>query len=58
MWVTQPREPAKETPDQYAARLRGICQYINANFDVDGLCRGFPGRVQTLVNREGDHIGK
>ena len=56
--VTQPRNPAKETPAEYAARLCGICQYINANYDVDGLCRELPGRLQTLVDREGDHIGK
>ena len=46
----------KETPAEYAARLRSICQHINANFDVEGLCRKFPERVQLVVDAEGDRI--
>ena len=37
--VTQPKYPWTETEAQYGSRLRGICQYINQNYDVDGLCR-------------------
>ena len=54
--VSQPLRPWKETPAEYAARLRSICQYINANFDVEGLCRKFPERLQLVVDAEGDRI--
>ena len=56
--MKQPLHPEKETPAQYATRLRGICKYINEKYDVAGLCRQLPGRLQTLVDREGDRIGK
>ena len=39
--------------------FRGICKYIiNEKYDVAGLCRELPDRLQTLVDREGDRIGK
>ncbi len=54
--VSQPLRPWKETPAEYAARLRSICQHINANFDVEGLCRKCLERVQLVVDAEGDRI--
>ena len=54
--VSQPLRPWKETPAEYAARLRSICQHINANFDVEGLCRKFLERVQLVVDAEGGRI--
>ncbi len=33
-----------------------ICQHINANFDVEGLCRKFLERVQLVVDAEGGRI--
>ena len=56
--VTQPRHPEKETPEEYWARLCGIAQFINANYDVESLCRELPQRLQKLVDRGGDRIGK
>ena len=54
--VTQTREPWRETVEECGARLRGICQYINANHDVEGLCRKLPERLEKLVDAEGDRI--
>ena len=56
--VTLPKEPWKETREEFASRLRGICQYINDNYDVDGVCRSFPKRLETLVGHDGDRINK
>ena len=51
--VTQPKYPWTETEAQYGSRLRGICQYINQNYDVDGLCRALLKRVQKVVDAGG-----
>ena len=45
-----------ETEAQYGSRLRGICQYINQNYDVDGLCRALLKRVQKVVDAGGGRI--
>ena len=51
--MTKPRE---ETPEQFAARLKGVVQEINDTLNVEGLCRAFKQRVQKLVDRDGDRI--
>jgi hypothetical protein len=56
--VTQPNEQWKETPQEFAARLRSICQYINDHYDVEGLCREFPQRLKMIVENQGDRINK
>ena len=53
-----PRQPWTETVTEFRSRLKGICEHINANHDVEGLCRGFPGRLQKLIDAQGDRIGK
>ena len=49
-------KPWEETPEQFATRLKGVVQEINDDLNVEGLCRAFKQRVQTLVDREGDRI--
>ena len=56
--ATRPLRPWKETAEEFATRMRGICQDINSTLDVAGLCREFPSRVQALVVAEGDRINK
>ena len=51
-----PTRPWEETPDAFAARLRRCCADINAQLNVDGLCRAFPKRIQQLVDRQGDRL--
>ena len=55
---TQPRQAWTETVAEFSSRLRAIAQHINNNYDVDGLCRGLPKRLQLLIDAEGDRIPK
>jgi hypothetical protein len=54
--VTQTREPWHETVAEFSGRLREICQHVNSNYDVEGLCRKLPQRLQLLVDAKGDRI--
>ena len=54
--VVRTARPWLETTEEFATRLRGICQYINEHYNVEGLCRSFPKRLQALVDAEGDRI--
>ena len=57
--VTVPKEAWKETPEEFAGRLRDICRYINRSYDVSGVCKSFPNRVQKkVVDADGDRINK
>ena len=53
-----PRAPAEETRDAYLTRLREACAHVNDNFDVAGLNRELPGRVQQLLELKGDKLRK
>ena len=50
------RTHARETVAEFGDRLRGICQYVNEKYDVEGLCRKLPGRLQKIVDAGGDRI--
>ena len=52
----RPQAPWRETPADLGSRLRRICQEINDKLDVEGLCKGWPKRVQEVVDAEGDRI--
>ncbi len=54
--TVRPVCPWEETPAEFATRLRGICQGINDELDVEGLCRSLPKRLKALVDTEGDRI--
>eukprot|EP00973_Karenia_brevis_P019988 2743556-Karenia_brevis.AAC.1 len=55
---TLPTTPWTETVEQFSARLKQIAQDINSNHNVEGLCWKFPGRVQEVIDREGDRLSK
>jgi hypothetical protein len=55
---TTPANAHKETRAEYATRLREACRTVNANHNVDGLCRQFLGRVQEVRYRDGDRLSK
>lgn len=55
---TRPEQPWKESPKDFGVRLRAICHDINKNCDVEGLCRQLPERLQEVVDRQGDRLGK
>lgn len=53
-----PKKPWEETEEQFEARLRRIAQKINKEYNVEGLCRELPMRIEKLVSAEGEKIGK
>ena len=53
-----PRAPAQETREAYLSRLRAACAHVNDNFDVAGLNRELPDRVQKLQELQGDKLRK
>ena len=55
---TVPTKPWEESREAYTARLKRICEDINANLDVEGLCRGFTKRIEKLVDREGGRLSE
>ncbi len=56
--VTQIRQPWTETVEQFGVRMRGIVQHINANHDVENLCRELPDRIEEVIDAEGGRISK
>ena len=55
---TLPRRPWEETLDAYHARLTECVAHINASYDVSGLCRELPERLQKLESLDGDRLAK
>ena len=53
---TVPRGAWKETVPDYFARLKHVASYINDNYNVEGLSRELPQRVQDVIDAEGDRI--
>ena len=48
--------PWEESAAEFKTRMKEICQHINDNYDVEGLCRQLPRRLQELREKEGDRI--
>ena len=44
--------------EEFSARMTNIAADINANLEVDKMCRGFLARVQSVIDNEGDNIDK
>ena len=40
-----------ETEEQFGKRLKAASDYVNANYDVDGLCQAMPRRMHELVHK-------
>ncbi len=51
-----PKRCWEETPEAFAGRLRQCCAQINAEHDVEGLCRAFPKRIQKLKDGKGKRL--
>ena len=56
--ISTPVNPATETREEYVSRLKRVCAEIHANYDLEGLSRAFPSRVQAVKAAEGDRIAK
>ena len=46
-----PPQPWDETEEQFGKRLKAAGDYVNANYDVDGLCQAMPKRMHELVQK-------
>ena len=55
---TVPRRSWEDTVEAYRSRLKDCAAYINANYNVDSLCRELPDRVAELSKREGGRLAK
>ena len=53
---TLPRRPWLETNVQFSRRLKGIVAKINNTYDVAGLCRELPGRVDQIFVKAGGKL--
>ena len=50
--------PWKETTALWSKRVRKVVAAINEEFDVAGLCREFPSRLEDVLARGGDRLPK
>ena len=48
--------PWEETQEQWAARAEVVVSWLNAQCNLDSLCRKFPLRLQQLIDRAGDRL--
>ena len=55
---TVPKRAWEETTAQYAERLRFCCDAISRDLNVEGVCREFLPRMQTLRDRQGGSLKK
>ena len=55
---TTPRQPWTENRAAFGERMRAIARRINEEYNVEGLCREFPGRIQQLIDLGGDTLNK
>ena len=49
---TLPAKPWEETVEDFSARMRGVVQKINDEYNVDGLCRELPARLEALYSAQ------
>ena len=56
--TTLPKRPWEETTAQFSQRMKRIVAKINRSFDVAGLCRELPGRVEALYSCNGQKLKK
>ena len=56
---TQPKEPWRESEEQFGKRLKAAASYCTNHHDVDGLCGEFPTRMHDLAHfTEGGRLSK
>ena len=55
---TTPKKCWTESREEYTARLKRCADFINKNYDVEGLCKGLPQRIKGIIKAEGGRIPK
>ena len=58
MKLSIPARPWKETSEQYKARIQEACRKVNAEYNVEGLCKQLPERLDKLKEKKGDRLKK
>ena len=53
-----PARAWQETREEYKTRLQKACREINAEYNVEGLCKELLERLEDLRNRNGDSLKK
>ena len=48
--------PWLESVEQWSERAGKVVQHMNANYDLDGLCRRFPERLNELLQNSGERL--
>ncbi len=56
--LTTPKQCWLETRAQYTTRIKGVVDDIDANLDVEGLCRDLPQRLDDVIEAKGGRIPK
>ena len=56
--ITLPARPWEASPQQHISRLKRVAGQANADYDVAGLCRELPARVEELVHQGGGTLRK
>ena len=49
-------EPWKEFVEQWQQRAEKCIRHMNAEYDLQGFCRGFPGRLRKLEDANGERL--
>ena len=50
------KKKVKHNPTLFEKMLRQCELHINKNYDVTGLCKAFPRRVEALIKAKGDRL--
>ena len=56
--LTLPRRPWLETREAYCTRLKDQAAFINVHYNMEGLCKEFPLRLQKVIEHDGGRIWK
>ena len=53
-----PKACWEESREQYGRRLKRCCDEVNKEYDVEGLCHGYPKRLKLLQESQGGRLQK
>ena len=56
--ISTPAKCWQETRDEYGRRLKRCCDEVNKEYDVDGLCLGYPKCIKLLQQKQGGRLKK
>ena len=55
---TTPKKSWTESREEYTARLKRCADFLNKNYDVEGLCKGLLQSIKGFIKAEGGCIPK